>query len=411
MRRHCKPWPLGGGWPRPALDLDLRRLDNRVMHTRGSNGTYRDGAGVLRTAANNIARHDHDLVTGAALGLLIEGTRTQLAAKTETFNAAEWTKTTWASLISSNNIAPDGAADAELWEFDQTQGSQTIRDQSIPVAINTTYQVTAWVKAGTNAPTVLRARMIADSSGMLYGGATWTKMDGSAFNPRTEATDWIRVKAPEFTTDGLDTILTSFQPFEVQADGGPNSNAQLYLWGVQLEAGSFPSSYIANTGTTGTSVTRAADDVRVTDMAWLDETRGAFFAEWSVLGLHGTIQKVFSISEAAASDGFGIRRVGSATDFYVVESGAQTGDIDSAANWVADTVHKAAVAFGLNDFAAAFDGEAIGTDTTVPVLPGPLTELVLGNSRDATRPLFGHLRRFRYWPRRMPNPMIERLAS
>jgi hypothetical protein len=60
---------------RPSLNLDFANskvLDPRVTFTRASTAAYYDDKGVLRTAAANTARFDHEPVTGESKGLLIE---------------------------------------------------------------------------------------------------------------------------------------------------------------------------------------------------------------------------------------------------------------------------------------------------------------------------------------------------
>ena len=49
----------------PALDLDFTTgtLDPRITFTRAGSATYYNSAGVLSTAATNVARFDHDPVT------------------------------------------------------------------------------------------------------------------------------------------------------------------------------------------------------------------------------------------------------------------------------------------------------------------------------------------------------------
>ena len=58
----------------PSLNLDFansKKLDSRITFTRASTGTYTDESGIIRTAAANEARFDHDS-DGNSLGLLIE---------------------------------------------------------------------------------------------------------------------------------------------------------------------------------------------------------------------------------------------------------------------------------------------------------------------------------------------------
>jgi hypothetical protein len=67
-------------YPGAALYLDMlsNTLDSRVTFTRGSIGTFIGGDGLIQSAANNVPRFNHNPVTRARLGLLIEGSRTNL---------------------------------------------------------------------------------------------------------------------------------------------------------------------------------------------------------------------------------------------------------------------------------------------------------------------------------------------
>jgi hypothetical protein len=62
---------------RPRVLLDPRasqRIDPRFTFTRASTGTYIDANGLMRTAAEDEPRIDHDFTTGEPKGLLLEPT-------------------------------------------------------------------------------------------------------------------------------------------------------------------------------------------------------------------------------------------------------------------------------------------------------------------------------------------------
>jgi hypothetical protein len=62
---------------------------------------------VLQTASANVARFDHNPVTGESLGLLVEEQRTNLLLRSEEFDNAYWLKSN-ATITSNTVIAPDG---------------------------------------------------------------------------------------------------------------------------------------------------------------------------------------------------------------------------------------------------------------------------------------------------------------
>jgi len=60
---------------RPSLNLNFARskkLDPRITFTRSSTATYVDEDGLIKSAATNTPRFEHDPTTGDCLGLLIE---------------------------------------------------------------------------------------------------------------------------------------------------------------------------------------------------------------------------------------------------------------------------------------------------------------------------------------------------
>ena len=72
---------------RPTLNLNFAQskiLDPRITFTRTSTATYVDEDGFIKTADNDVARFDHDPVTGECLGLLIEEGRTNYFHGTQT---------------------------------------------------------------------------------------------------------------------------------------------------------------------------------------------------------------------------------------------------------------------------------------------------------------------------------------
>ena len=68
---------------------------------------------VLQTAASGVARLDHDPVTFAAKGLLIEEARTNLLTYSSAFDNPAWTKGS-ITITSSSVIAPDGTQSAQV---------------------------------------------------------------------------------------------------------------------------------------------------------------------------------------------------------------------------------------------------------------------------------------------------------
>ena len=214
----------------PSLKLDFanaRALDPRITFERASTATYVGRDGLIKTAGEDEPRFDHDPETGESLGLLIEETRTNLIPHSQELNAATWNKYFGSSVSANYAIAPDGTQTADRIIFDGTPAGQVTHNLS-GLTIGQQYIFSAWVKSDGSS----------NNSCLLY-------ISGDAIQiiPTSE---WKRIYVSRTAT------LTGENPLFLC--GVANS---LLVWGVQFEAGSFPTSYIP---TSGSTATRAFDN-------------------------------------------------------------------------------------------------------------------------------------------------------
>ena len=203
---------------RPALNLDFantKRLDPRITFTRSSTGTYVDEFGVIKTAASNEARFDHDS-DGNSLGLLIEESRTNEFPYSEDFSNSSWTKVN-TTVTTNAATAPDSTSTANRLQIGATNG--VVYNNTVGgVASNST--ISMWVKA-VNPGTDDVFRLV--SAGDLSGDLTATN-------------EWVRYT---FTSN---TFTSSLHGIARPAD---NTAADVYVWGAQFEETKlFPTSYI-----------------------------------------------------------------------------------------------------------------------------------------------------------------------
>ena len=224
--------------------------------TRDTTGTYRDAAGVIRTAGPHEPRIDYDPVTGRG-SLLAEELRTNLLTYSEQFNNSVWNKIR-ISITANAAIAPDGTTTADLMTGTGVSGLRYV-EQVVETSANGKSQF-IYAKAGTG-----RYLQI------FYGSdsAPWANFDlqeGVVGSTGTVLSAEIEPASNGYwkcTVTTASTLVThaSFGMVSSLVAGRAESNTLdtgFYIWGAQQEAAPTPSSYIK---TEASQVTRSADDV------------------------------------------------------------------------------------------------------------------------------------------------------
>jgi hypothetical protein len=264
---------------RPALLLDFanaKTLDPRVTFTRASSATFYDKDGVLRTAASGVPRFTFDPVTEESLGLLIEESRTNLFTYSEQFDNAFWTKS-GATIAANTEVSPDGNATADKLTEDATTSTHYAYVSFAPVS-GTAYTYSIFAKAAGRTTFRLNAGGGWGITATFdLSAVTATLNSGTSTSITPVGNGWFRCSvtgtASSATSGQLQIIL---QTGTYAGDG----TSGIFIWGAQLEAGSFATSYIA---TAGSQVTRSTDQASMTGAnfsSWYNNAEGTFYANF-----------------------------------------------------------------------------------------------------------------------------------
>ena len=208
---------------------------------------------------NSAPRFDHDPVTGESLGLLVEESRTNLVPYSSDFSSTNYSAS-GSTLISDSATAPDGTTTADFLREDSSNGRHDFFNSSLISLTAAAHTFSFFAKA--NGRTWIKARF--DASGVFGGvffnlsgaGSVGTADANYSGSIQQFPNGWYRCSV-SFTTTATSYIAaarlaTADGTDSYQGDG----TSGIYIWGAQLEAGSFPTSYIP---TTTATVTRAAD--------------------------------------------------------------------------------------------------------------------------------------------------------
>jgi hypothetical protein len=180
-----------------------------------------------------------------------------------------------------------------------------------------------------------------------------------------------------------------------------------YIYGAQIEAGSFPTSYIKSNS--GSTTTRSADvaSIPVADFGFNDDGY-SFLIEAQAPHSINTNQDTFFATLDGNSDLYMYaNNTGSQGEYQLRSSG---GDIVLAENNVAITgIMKVGVGFKKDNCVMTRNGAISSTDTSA-TLPTGVTDLLLGRSGSGGQK-FVHIKSIKYYPRRLSNAQLVELTS
>jgi len=382
----------------------LEQRSTATAYTPTTTATVTNYIPVLETAAINAPRFDYNPITQAALGLLIEEKRTNLRTYSEDFTNAVWTKS--ASSITANTIvAPDGTLTGDKL-VENTATSRHFVTTTLTLTANTVYTLSVYMKAGERTT----ASFGNSSTANWVGGATIVVnlatgvITSGTGTIQSVGNGWYRV-----------SITQTFGPananggmiIDLQTTAGYTGNGYsgIYIWGAQLEAGAFATSYIP---TVASQVTRSADNASMTGTnfsSWFNAINGTLFAEYSAV-VSGT-RTMAAINDNTTNESIRLRTVGTNPFFTVTDGGVDQADID-AGTVASNIVYKFVGAYATNDFATSIAGGAAVTDTsgTLPTVD----RMMIGNSA-AANALNGHIRQIVYYPRRLTNSDLQAITD
>lgn len=401
----------GGALNPDGLSLDLAFAADKTLaarkgptptFTRASTATFVGSNGLIQSAAINAPRFDHDPVTLACKGLLIEEQRTNLCLRSEELNDGIWAKSSaivTAPVVTANQVnSPSGALNADRIVFPAVigAGAFSLVTQLFSQSAGTSYTASIYLRG-------------------LVGGEKvwWTWTPNGTTYVRKECiltTAWQRFNFTYTSTAGNNFIQLGVDLRD--ASQSAQLAQTIFAWGAQLEAGSFPTSYIP---TTTTALTRSADVCSITGAnftSFYNQSEGTFFGDATPQAANQLVVVVGANTSASTASHFIyksnnlINAAGKRWTAQTVSTGAQTAI--ATGTDVAISASKLSYAYKLNDFAFAYAGSIAGTDSS-GTIPTP-TAMRIG-CRDDGLQINGHIARIQYFKKRLPNAKLQSLTT
>ncbi len=379
-----------------------------LTFARSTTGTYFGSDGLIKTAAVDTPRIDHDPLTGAVRGLLVEEQRTNRNTYSSGIGGTGYTNRL-CSVVANAGPAPDG-----------TTSMTKVVPNSGSAAFPGPYGVNTGIIEGTCTVSVFAKRLdqryaaVGFHNGSGYNATAVFDLDTGTL----VATGW----HPTFASSVTGTIiqlaggiyrLTATvvclgavgmygyccggsaygNPYNRQLTGDGTSGT--LFWGMQVEANATASSYIP---TTTSAVTRAADYASVTSLA-VAARAPSYLAQAATL---------LSYNDNTTGNVIQFRMEAGGTLKAEVIAGGVTQASLALGTLSAGQQFSAALSYAANDIRGCLDGGTVQSDTSASI---PTVDRMMIGRGAGGEWWNSTVLRNRYWSRALTNAELQALTS
>ena len=388
---------VGNGWYRCSYTITTTQTGTQYPYVVLNNGSsaYYTGTGqslyiwgaqlVTGTSAKeyfpttdrlNVPRLDY--TNSSCPSILVEPQRTNINKYSEDFtNGIYYNQNT--TIIANSTTAPDGTSTADKLVI--TGSGVTSIFSEVATTSGNYYTTSVYVKKAetqyVNLGFIYSAGIYAGTQFDLNNGTikrnsslTYTNLSSTITNV---GNGWYRLTVTCLINVGFEAYPTILPSNAEWTSGEPrqnltgNNTTGAYFWGLQMELGSYATSYIP---TVASSVTRNADVISKTGISSLiGQTEGVLFFDfvYNELDTNGLIP--ITLANDSINNVYCFIESNNRINFNFVIVGADVLNIQTATGFaVKGTRYKIALAYKANDFAVYINGVLIGTQNTGAVI-------------------------------------------
>ena len=271
--------------------------------------------------------------------LLLEPSATNLITD---YLATSWDEFNGASITANNSTSPDGTSNATLITFGGTS-NELIQKSSITILSGSTYSISGYfkLKSGT------LSNSNNDFKGLdgLGGGGVGT----STFNNLNNTWQRLSFSVTSSTTSGRIQIKCE-------------DNAEILVYGLQLELGNFSTSLIP---TAGTTITRSGETCNNSKPS-VNSTEGVFYAEIAALADDLT-NRTIAINDGTTSNTVRIQYLTISNAIWATVTNIGAGGNQAILQYTSLDITnntKVALQYKANDFSLFVNGIKVATDSS-----------------------------------------------
>jgi hypothetical protein len=382
--------------------------------TRSGNATRVNSEGLIELVSTNVPRLNYPLIDGVVQGcpsLLLEPER-----KNDFTNSEDYS-TNWArnqvDVDVDDIISPDGTQNADFIS-ENTTTNPHFMFQDVGTTTTSDYTISIFAKHNSRILQIFAGG--GDISGNPYANFD---LENGVFNNngcndafiQDYGNGWYRcgVVVTSAVTSGFNPCfglannLNSSRAVTYTGDG----TSGVYLWGAQLEAGSYPTSYIPTSGTIGTRSAETCNNAG--DVNTFNSSEGVLFAEISGLADDLT-RRIITITDGTLNNIVKLeyKNVSNQIEAVLYNGNTQCLILHNLSDET--EFNKIAFKYKQDDFSLFVNGTKVGTDVSGSIFPSnTLSNLSFyqGNSNY----FYGNTKQIQYFPTALNDSDLETLTS
>ncbi len=366
---------------------------------RATEATRVNEEGLIETMGANVPRLDYS--GGGCPVLLTEPQRTNLITYSEDFS--QWTDAGTTTVL-SNITNPSGGLQSYLLSASSSATNALRYDDSFSASTNYSYSL--FLKAGTSQ----EVRM------QIYDGSSFFRL---AVNPLNnfEIVDQSGVNSyliEDFTNGwkkvsiNITTSASASSGYlQIYPDRTGNLN-NVYIYGVQLEIGSYPSSLI---NTSGSAVTRNADQVYgAGDAATFNDSEGVLMVESATL-VEGEDVRIIGLSDGSTNNRISITY--HSTENRIQIYGSKNGAIFNLEylNAIKTDYNKIAIKYNASSVDFYYNGFLVDTEVPSDMFDANTLNSLNFDRIDNNNNFYGNTKQVQYFNTALTDSELETLTS
>jgi len=346
--------------------------------SRSGSATRINKDGLIEMVDADVPRLNYPIIDGVVSGcpsLLLEPARTNLLQYSEDFSQSYWNKAS-STVTLTSEISPNGTTDS-VYNLTGTSANLYVGGTT-----GVEHTISFYIKSNGQGKDKFKLRL-GNNTSIEY----------------TATNEWVRYEYTETPTTSVFGITTA---------SAPNNEFDLLIWGAQVEAGSYPTSYIPSLSNSQT--TRSAETCNNSgDANTFNDSEGVLMLE--AVGFDSGVSSSIYIGDGGTSNRMQIvfHSSGEIRSFITGVNGGNT-TVFSSGILNYDSFHKVVISYSSSAFEFWIDGFKIDfNNSDYSFNSGELTELNF--DVNGSENFYGNTKQIQYFDTALNDTDLETLTS